>query len=356
MILVVASDLHEEAPIWWLQVKNAVKRGAKLVVANGRTTRLDKYAAAVIRYHFGREAETILKLLPDSESAGESGKIISEAENLVVFYGSDGLSLSGSKDLSIACAQLLQKNGQSGKSNSGLIPVWQRANDQGAWDIGYRPDDQLEKMISTADALYIAGADPAGESPVYANAIKKAGFVIVQELFLSETAKLADIVFPVQSIVEREGSFTNGMRRVQRFTPVLEKLPGTRADFLVTAQVRQKVVHSNLEIGSAGQMFMVMTSHLQDYHDLSYARLAETNPQRPIIGRSDLYYGGTSYENNQGLGKQLSTVAVRGERSLFPNFHSLNLSCRIPNKQMTFLHCLLPSCLIGKRCCSIQLY
>lgn len=323
VILVAASDLHEEAPIWWLQVKNAVKRGAKLVVANGRSTRLEKFASSSIRYHFGREAETILNLLPGSEAGGESGRIIAEAENLVVFFGSDGMSLSGSKDLSIACAQLLQKSGHAGKSGSGLIPVWQRANDQGAWDIGYRPDDQLEKVISTADAVYIAGADPAGESPAYANAIKEAGFVIVQELFLSETAKLADIVFPVQSIAEREGTFTNGMRRVQRFMPVLEKIAGTRADFLVTAQVRQKVVHSNLEIGSAGQMFMVMTSHLQDYHDLSHARLAETVSQRPIVGRSDLYYGGTSYENRQGLGKQLSTSAARGEPVHIPDL-SLN--------------------------------
>ena len=103
-------------------------------------------------------------------------------------------------DLSIACAQLLQKSGQTGKPGSGLIPVWQNANDQGAWDIGYRPDDQLEKVISTADAVYIAGADPAGESPAFANAIEEASFVIVQELFLTETAKLADVVFPVQSI------------------------------------------------------------------------------------------------------------------------------------------------------------
>lgn len=313
VILVAASDLHEEAPIWWLQVKKAVMRGAKLVVANGRTTRLDKFATVTIRYHFGREAETILNFRSGAEAGGEVDRLLAETENLVVFYGSDGLSLSGSQELSTACAQLLLERGFSGKSGSGLIPVWQRANDQGAWDIGFRPNNQLEITISSADAVYIAGADPAGESPVYTDAIKQAGFVIVQELFLSETAKLADIVFPVQSIAEREGTFTNGLRRVQRFMPVLEKLPGTRADFLVTAQVRQKVVHSNLEIGSAGQMFMVLTSHLPDYQDLSYARLGEIAPQRPIVGRNDLYYGGTSYENSQGLGKQLSSSASRGE-------------------------------------------
>jgi NADH-quinone oxidoreductase subunit G len=336
-ILVVASDLHQEAPVWWLQVRNAVKRGALLLVVNGRSTRLDKYATASVRYHYGREAESILSLFPDSESAGEAGKMITEAENLVVMYGSDGLGLQGSVELSTACAQLLQKTGKVGKPGSGLIPIWQNANDQGAWDIGYRPDDQLEKVISIADAVYIAGADPVGDNPAFKTALDEAKFVIVQELFLTETAKLADVVFPVQSMVEREGTYTNGMRRVQRFTPVLEKLPGTRPDFLVTAQVRQKVIHSNLEIGSAGQMFMVMASHVPDYHDLTYAKLTETMDQRPIIGRSDLYYGGTAYENRQGLGKQLSNTSVRNEKVILPEVSIGNMVFPDPQKDVDLL-------------------
>jgi NADH-quinone oxidoreductase subunit G len=244
--------------------------------------------------------------------------LISEAENLVVIYGSDGLGLEGSLELSTACASLLEKSGKAEKDNSGLLPIWQKANDQGAWDIGYRPVEHLEHVFSTADALYIAGADPAGDDPIYAAAIAESKFVIVQELFLTETAKLADVVFPAQSILEREGTFTNGMRRVQRFLPVLEKVSGARADFQITADVRQRVTHSNLGMGSAGQMFMVMAAHLPDYNDLSYAKLAETVPQRPIIGRSDLYYGGTAYDNRQGLGKQLSTSASRREKYGLP--------------------------------------
>jgi NADH-quinone oxidoreductase subunit G len=318
VIVVAASDLHEEAPVWWLQVRNAVKRGAKLIVANGRYTRLDDFATVSIRYHFGREAEALSSIIPGSENAGDSGKLISEAENLVVIYGSDGLGLEGSLELSTACASLLEKSGKAEKDNSGLLPIWQKANDQGAWDIGYRPVEHLEHVFSTADALYIAGADPAGDDPIYAAAIAESKFVIVQELFLTETAKLADVVFPAQSILEREGTFTNGMRRVQRFLPVLEKVSGARADFQITADVRQRVTHSNLGMGSAGQMFMVMAAHLPDYNDLSYAKLAETVPQRPIIGRSDLYYGGTAYDNRQGLGKQLSTSASRREKYGLP--------------------------------------
>ena len=318
VILLAASNLHDEAPVWWLQVRNAVKRGAKLIVANGRYTRLDDFATVSIRYHLGREAEAILSIIPGSENAGDSGGLIAEAEHLVVIYGSDGIGLEGSIELSTACAVLLEKSGKAGEMNSGLLPVWQKANEQGAWDIGFRPVSNLGNVFTTADALYIAGADPAGDDPVYAAAIEESKFVIVQELFLTETAKLADVVFPAQSILEREGTYTNGMRRVQRFMPVLEKLPGARADFHITADVRQRVTHSNLSTGSAGQMFMVMAAHIPDYNDLSYAKLAETIPQRPIIGRSDLYYGGTAYDNRQGLGKQLSSDASRKEKYVLP--------------------------------------
>ena len=316
LILVAASNLHQEAPLWWMQVKNAVQRGAKLVVANARGTRLDKFATAAIRY--GREAECIRSLIPGSDSAGETGRLIAEAEDVVVIYGSDGLGLAGSRNLVAACADLLAKTGKLGRPASGLLPVWQRANDQGAWDIGYTPLENLDEVIARADGVYIAGADPAGDNPELAAALKKAGFVVVQEQFLTETAKMADVVFPVQSNLEREGSYTNGMRRVQRFMPALEKLAGTRPDFEVSAQVHQQLVHSRIQSINANHSFQVLAAHIADYQGLTYAELSRSAEQRPIMGRKDLYYGGTSYENTQGLGVQLTTAATRREAYLLP--------------------------------------
>jgi len=51
---------------------------------------------------------------------------------------------------------------------------------------------------------------------------------------------------------------------------------------------------------------------------LNYAQLAEVKEQWPIVGRSDLYYGGTTYENKQGMGVQLSAAAMRGEKLSIP--------------------------------------
>ncbi len=56
-IVVVASDLYEEAPIWYLRVKQAAERGANLIVLNPRETKLDRYASFVVRYAYGDEVE-----------------------------------------------------------------------------------------------------------------------------------------------------------------------------------------------------------------------------------------------------------------------------------------------------------
>jgi len=110
----VACDLHEEAPIWWLRVKQAAERGATVVVANARPTRLDKYARCAIRYKYGEEVEAVKSLAPEykaevPEDIFSGSQRIAGADSLVVFYGSDGLGLEGSMALGRACADLLVK-------------------------------------------------------------------------------------------------------------------------------------------------------------------------------------------------------------------------------------------------------
>ena len=70
-----------------------------------------------------------------------------------------GLALQVLSDLAAACAKLLKEKGVVGKANNGLIGVWERANDQGAWEMGF----QVEADLATAlkgKAVYIVGADP----------------------------------------------------------------------------------------------------------------------------------------------------------------------------------------------------
>src|SRR3972149_6062129 len=70
-----------------------------------------------------------------------------------------------------------------------------------------------------------------------ARAVRGTGFLVVQELFLTATARAADVVFPAQAFTEREGSVTPGDRRAQRFYPAVPPLPATRPDWQILAGV-----------------------------------------------------------------------------------------------------------------------
>ncbi len=294
-VVVVACDLEEEAPVWWLRVKAAAERGAKLIVANPRATKLDRYATDTIRYEYGNEVDAV-------------GQVdnLSNVRNLVVFFGSEGIGLETSKALAKACANLLVETNHVGKTNSGLVGVWQRANTQGAWDIGFRPGAD----ITAAKVLYIAGADPVGDDPVFADTITQADFVVVQELFLTETAELADVVLPAQAQTEREGTFTSGERRVQRFYPVVLPKGEARPDFDIAARIGAKV---GVELKGRFPSLVLpgLCAEIPRYENITYQKLAETTEQWPIVGRGDLYYGGTGYENKQGLGIQLAPLGVQ---------------------------------------------
>ena len=300
-ILVVASDLYNEAPLWFLRLKQAAERGATLIIANARETKLERYSKFAVRYSYGDEAETVSGLTKKNKI----GEAITAAENLVVLYGSDGLGLDGSAAVAAACAELVK--GRLGKPKNGLIGVWPRANDQGAWELGFQPADNLGKLLK-GKTVYVVAVDPAGDDPKLEAALKGAKFVAVQELFLTETAKLADVVLPAQAYTEREGSFTSGERRVQRFYPALPPRGETRADFAIIAAIA-KELGLELEGRSASLVMDKLAASVKTFAGVTYRKLAETNEQWPIVGRGDLYYGGTTYENKQELGVQLALNA-----------------------------------------------
>ena len=330
VILVVASDLEEEAPLWWLRVKQAAERGATLIVANPRRTKLDSRASVSLRYNYGEEAALVLALTasgspkrPDLSPAVKKllrGKELKEAaeafvqtENAVVLFGSEGMGYTQSETLAQACANLLIATGHVGRPNNGLIGVWDAGNVQGGWDMGLRPSSDLLADLKTSKAVYITAADPAGDYRKFAKALKKEDtFVVVQELGLSATAEIADVVLPAQAFTEREGTYTSGERRVQRFYPAVPEPVGVKPDFGITAEIAGRV-GLDLEKTIPSRVFVRIADSLSDYAGLTYQKLAEVELQFPIIGREDLYYGGNSYQNSQGLGVQLQPAAQRGE-------------------------------------------
>jgi NADH-quinone oxidoreductase subunit G len=307
-VLVFASDLHEEAPIWWLRLKSAAERGATVIVAAARQTRLEKHAAFTLRYKYGEEEKVLKELI---SGKGEAAKAFASAADAVVFYGNDGLDLQGSGAVAGLCAELLVKTSHFDRPNNGLVAVWPGANDQGAAELGWRPSDDLVKDLSTCAAAYICAADPAGQSPELAKALQKSGFVVVQDLFLTETAKLADVVLPAAAVMEREGTFVSGERRVQRFHPAVKPAGECRADFEITA-----VIADTLELKgfhtTAEEIFTAIASSEPSFTGLSYQKLGQTEEQWPVTGRPDAYYSGNAVANKDGLGVTLALSSTKG--------------------------------------------
>jgi NADH-quinone oxidoreductase subunit G len=307
-IVVVASDLYQEAPVWYLRVKQAAARGATLIVLNARETKLDRYASFVVRYAYGDEVKSVNDL-------GKKSKIsdaFMKAENAVILFGSDGLGVSGTASVATACAKLLQETEHTGKPNNGLIGVWERANDQGAFEMGFEVEEDLAKALK-GKAVYIVGADPVADDPKLAKALEGAEFVAVQDVIETATTEIADVVLPAQAFTEREGTLTSGERRVQRFYPAVPVTGDAKADFSITSQIARHM-GVVLEGTSISAVFDILSESVKSFEGLNYAKLAEVKPQWPIVGRGDLYYGGTTYENKQGMGAHLSAAATRGEK------------------------------------------
>ena len=312
-IVVVASNLYEEAPIWYLRVKQAADRGANLIVLNPRETKLDRFASHVVRYEYGEEVKAVQHL-----SGAKTGDSLSAAQNVVILFGSEGLGVEGNANLAAACARFLQDGGYVGKPNNGLIGVWERANDQGAWEMGFDVAEDLAEALK-GKAVYIVAADPAGDDPKLAQALETASFVVVQDVMQTATTGIADVVLPARTFTEREGTLTSGERRVQRFYSAVPPTGESRADYTITAQVAGHM-GIDLEGFSVSAVFERLAASVKSFAGLTYAKISEVKPQWPIVGRGDMYYGGTTYENTMGLGAHLP-AATQGEAQAIERPH-----------------------------------
>jgi len=152
--------------------------------------------------------------------------------------------LAGSRELGIAAANLAILTGNAGREGSGLFLCGEKANSQGAIDLGILPgaggygvQQMLEKAAAgDLQALYVVGEDMLTTYPERAKveaALDKAAFVVVQDLFLSPTAAKADVVLPAGSFAEKEGTFTNAERRLQRVRQGISSPGNALTDFVI---------------------------------------------------------------------------------------------------------------------------
>jgi hypothetical protein len=117
---------------------------------------------------------------------------------------------------------------------------------------------------------------------------------------------------------------------VQRYYPAVSAFRGPRADFRIAADIAQRL-GVDIEGRAPSLVFMRLAAETPDYAGIDYPKLAQVREQWPQIGRKDLYYGGTGYDNHQGMGVTLRPGVMSGSWVHDPAAQTVGAPLTSPN-------------------------
>jgi formate dehydrogenase major subunit len=194
------------------------------------------------------------------------------------------------------------QNNVQGASDMGLIPMfypdYQKADDPGvkarfeqAWgstDLDPKRGLTVTEIIASALAGGVRGMYMLGENPFLSdpniNKVRKAlaalEFLVVQDIFLTETAEFADVILPASSYMEKDGTYTNTDRRVQRGRKVLDPPGQARVDWEVVQDIANRI-GLDWHYTSSREIFEEMVSVIPSYRNLTYDNLGLTGKLYP---------------------------------------------------------------------------
>jgi len=170
----------------------------------------------------------------------KAARIFAQAKKSMILVGSGLWSHLDSKEIAMASSNLALVTGHIGKASSGILILLEKCNSQGAVDMGLFSEgevdgrkDLLQKTLEgKLKALYLIGENSSLSSPAFGGqALEKIPFLIVQDLFMTETAEKAHVILPACAFVEKGGTFTNLERRVQKLNPLRSPLGQSKSDF-----------------------------------------------------------------------------------------------------------------------------
>ncbi|MEE2662486.1 MAG: formate dehydrogenase subunit alpha [Myxococcota bacterium] len=254
----------------------------------------------------------------DAETLREVALAFARADQAIIFWGM-GISqhVYGTNNARCLIALALL-TGNIGKPGSGLHPLRGQNNVQGASDSGLIPmvypdyqavgDPETREKFERAwgreldpnpgltvveivhsalegriNGMYIMGENPFLSDP-NVNKVRRAlanlDFLVVQDIFLTETAEFADVILPASSYLEKLGTYTNTDRRVQIGRPVL-RLPGeARFDWEILCDVATRMGYP-MQYGSPSEIFDEFAALTSAYHTFTYDNLGATGKLWP---------------------------------------------------------------------------
>lgn len=257
-----------------------------------------------------------------------------------------------------SCANLAMLTGNIGKPSTGVNPLRGQNNVQGACDMGglpnvysgYQPvtDPKVKEKFEQAwnvknlpdkvgvtvtavpnlamegkiKALYVLGENPMVSDPNISHVqkgLEALDFLVVQDIFMTETAELADIVLPGASYAEKDGTFSNTERRVQRIRKAVDPPGQAKQDWEIICEI-SKTCGYDMPYKSPEEIFDEMAFVTPSYHGMNYDRLGKNfGLQWPC---PTIEHPGTPYLHKDGRfsrGKGLFTAIEFKQPAELPN-------------------------------------
>jgi formate dehydrogenase major subunit len=374
VIFVIGANPTVNHPVAASYIKNAVKRGARLIVADPRGQALSRLATIDLRFRPGSDvallnamlhviiaenlvdrayvaahttgfaelAERVRDFAPErmaglcgvpAETLRAAARLYATAKAAIIFWGMGISQHVHGTDNARCLIALALITGQIGRPGTGLHPLRGQNNVQGASDAGLMPmffpdyhpteDDAARRHLerlwgATLDAergltvveimhaaragrirgMYIMGENPAMSDPDLNHAraaLTALDHLVVQDLFLTETAFHADVVLPASAFAEKWGTFTNTDRRVQLGRPVLDPPGEARQDWAIIQAMARRL---GLDWHYAGpaEVFGEMAQAMPSLANITWDRLlregAVTYPvDGPDVAGHDILFG-----------------------------------------------------------------
>ena len=255
----------------------------------------------------------------DKQQVKEAAIAYATARNAMEFHGLGVTEHTQGSKTVMLIADLAMITGNIGRPGVGVNPLRGQNNVQGAADMGCQPhqgagyfsvDDKKVQNFYTekygavhptkaglkipqifdgainkeVKALWIIGEDVVQTDPNSAhviNSMNSLDLLVVQEIFMSETAKLATVVLPGTTFLEKNGTFTNTERRIQRVNQAAKPLPGTKPDGLIITEMMQKLGY-NQPLYNADQVLAEIANVVPFFKGVTRERLGKFGLQWPV--------------------------------------------------------------------------
>ena len=253
------------------------------------------------------------------DNIAQAARMFAVNSPATILYAMGITQSSHGHDNVMATANLAMLTGNVGKPSTGVNPLRGQNNVQGACDMGALPnvypgyqavaDPAIREKFETAwgcslppspgltlvemleaayrreiKALYLVGENPALSDPDIRHvweSLAKLEFLVVQDIFLSETAKFAHVVLPAASFAEKDGTFTNTERRVQRVRKAVEPIGDSKPDWWITCQVAQRLEAKGFDYSHPFDIMEEIRHLTPSYGGINYQRLENGGLQWP---------------------------------------------------------------------------